>query len=46
MSYITDACQCNNSFTTEGEHMRITVANICVGVSISPFDIDRKVYNL
>ena len=40
LMYIADICQSNNSFTTEEEHGRITVANICFGTSIPPFISD------
>ena len=40
LMYIADICQSNNSFTTEEERGRITVANICVGTSIPPFISD------
>ena len=49
--YTTDVCQCDNSFTTEGVHRRITVANICFGISIPPCifndsDSDSKVKHI
>ena len=49
--YTTDVCQCDNSFTTEGVHRRIIVANICFGISIPPCifddsDSDSKVKHI
>ena len=50
--YVTDVCQCKNSFTIEEEHkQRITVVNICVGISIPPCisddsDIGSKVKHI